>query len=496
MGALVAGTRYRGDFEERVKSVIKEIQKLPSAVLFIDEIHTIIGAGSTSGGSLDAGNLLKPALARGTLRCIGATTFKEYQTHFEKDRALARRFQKIVVEEPSVENTIKILRGLKPYYEEHHDVHYTAAAIEAAVTLSERYINDRHLPDKAIDIIDEAGAHQKLLSAAKQKKTVTVRDIENIISKIVHIPIRSISTDESSKLRRLSEELKKVIFGQDNAIEELAMAIKLSRAGLRNHKKPIGCYLFSGPTGVGKTELARQLAKLINMELVRFDMSEYMEQHSVSRLIGSPPGYVGFDQGGLLTDAVSKAPYAVLLLDEIEKAHHDINNILLQVMDYGKLTDHNGRSISFCNTIVIMTTNAGAFEMSRAPVGFGRSEREGEDQDQITKAFSPEFRSRLDAIIPFTSLTPDIITSVVDKFIVQLEAQLADRGVRIYISKNARIYLCDIGYNKQNGARLLERIIDEKIKKYLADEILFGKLMKGGKVNVDFADEKLNFAFN
>jgi ATP-dependent Clp protease ATP-binding subunit ClpA len=495
MGALVAGTRYRGDFEERVKAVIKEIQKLPAAILFVDEIHTIIGAGSTSGGSLDAGNLLKPALARGTLRCIGATTFKEYQSHFEKDRALARRFQKIVVEEPTIENTIKILRGLKPYYEQHHDVHYTAAAIEAAVTLSERYINDRHLPDKAIDIIDEAGAHLKVQSTSKQKKTVTVKDIENIISKIVHIPIRSISVNESSKLKGLSDELKKVIFGQDKAIEELSTAIKLSRAGLRNHKRPIGCYLFSGPTGVGKTELAKQLAKLINMELLRFDMSEYMEQHSVSRLIGSPPGYVGFDQGGLLTDMVSKAPYSVVLLDEIEKAHSDVYNLLLQVMDYGKLTDHNGRNVSFCNTIIIMTSNAGAFEMSKSPLGFGRDKREGEDQDKITRVFTPEFRSRLDAIIPFASLPDGVITGVVDKFILQLEEQLADRGIRISISADARKHLCNIGYDRQNGARLLERIIDEKIKKYLADEILFGKLMKGGTVSVDFAKEELNFVF-
>jgi ATP-dependent Clp protease ATP-binding subunit ClpA len=389
-----------------------------------------------------------------------------------------------------------LLRGLKPYYEEHHDVHYTSAAIGAAVILSERYINDRHLPDKAIDIIDEAGAHQKVsTTGTKQRKTVTVRDIENIISKIVHIPVRSISTDESFKLQYLGHELKKVIFGQDNAIEELATAIKLSRAGLRNHKKPIGCYMFSGPTGVGKTELAKQLANLINMEFIRFDMSEYMEAHSVSKLIGSPPGYVGFDQGGLLTDIVNKTPYSVILLDEDEKAHPDIYNILLQVMDYGKLTDHNGRNVSFCNTIIIMTTNAGACEMSKAPLGFGRAKREGEDKEQITRIFSPEFRNRLDSIIQFTSLTSEVVTSVVDKFIIQLEEQLADRGIKINISQEARKYICSVGYDKDSGARLLERVIDGKIKKCLADEILFGKLMKGGKVDVNCTNDQLDFTY-
>jgi ATP-dependent Clp protease ATP-binding subunit ClpA len=495
MGALVAGTRYRGDFEERIKTVIKEIQKLPYAVLFIDEIHTIIGAGSTNGSSLDAGNLLKPALARGNFRCIGSTTFKEYQTHFEKDRALVRRFQRIVVEAPSVENTIKILRGLKPYYEDHHKVHYTAGAIEAAVTLSERYINDRNLPDKAIDVLDEAGAHQKLITGSKQRRVVTVKDIENIISKIVHIPTKSISTDDAQKLQNLETNLKSVIYGQDKAIQELASAIKLARAGLRNHKKPIGSYLFSGPTGVGKTELARQLAQLISMELLRFDMSEYMEQHSVSRLIGSPPGYVGFDQGGLLTDAVNKTPYAVVLLDEIEKAHHDVYNLLLQIMDYGKLTDHNGRNINFCNTIVIMTTNAGAYEMSKSPLGFGREEREGEDKEQIEKLFTPEFRARLDAVIPFSPLSSETIKAIVDKFIQQLEAQLADKGIRIEIDKEVRKFLAIKGYDKKSGARKLEKLLDEKIKKSLADEILFGKLVKGGKVQVFLDGENFKFKF-
>lgn len=488
MGSLLAGTRYRGDFEERIKAVIKEIEKLPFAILFIDEIHTIIGAGATSGGSLDASNLLKPALARSSFRCIGSTTHKEFQNHFEKDRALVRRFQKVVIDEPSIETTIKILRGLKPYYELHHNVHYTAGALEAAVILADRYINDRQLPDKAIDVIDEAGAHQKLLPATKQQKTVTVKDIETVISKIAHIPAKSISVDDARKLQSLNTELKAVIYGQDGAIEELCTAIKLSRAGLRNHKRPIGCYLFSGPTGVGKTELAKQLALLMNMELLRFDMSEYMEQHSVSRLIGSPPGYVGFDQGGLLTDSISKAPYSVVLLDEIEKAHPDIYNLLLQVMDYGKLTDHNGKTVNFCNTIIIMTTNAGATQMSKAPIGFGRSVREGEDTAEINRLFSPEFRNRLDAIIPFASLNDEVVTIVVDKFISYLEAQLADRGVRIIVTTAARRHLAHTGYDHDNGARPLERIIEGKIKKVLADEILFGKLAKGGKVEITLSD--------
>jgi ATP-dependent Clp protease ATP-binding subunit ClpA len=493
MGSLVAGTRYRGDFEERVKSVIKEIQKIPSAILFIDEIHTIMGAGATSGGSLDAGNLLKPALARGILRCIGATTFKEYKNHFDKDQALARRFQKIIIEEPSIENTIKILKGLKPYYEEHHAVHYTAGAIEAAVTLSERFIHGRHLPDKAIDVLDEAGAYQKINNKNKQRFTITVKDIETTISKIVNMPIRSVSNNDINRIQGLENALKNVIFGQDNAISELTTAIKLSRAGLRNPKKPMGCYLFSGPTGVGKTELAKQVSESMNMSFIRLDMSEYMESHSVSRLIGSPPGYIGFDQGGILTDAISKSPYSVVLFDEIEKAHKDIYNILLQIMDYGSLTDHTGKHTSFLNSIVIMTTNAGAYEMSRPALGFGRESREGEDQEQINRLFSPEFRNRLDAIIPFSSLDKDVVTSVIDKFIKQLEEQLADRSVRITISPTAKQHLCSIGYDVKNGARTLERIISEKIKKPLANEILFGKLSRGGDVTVSFNSQDLEF---
>ncbi len=495
MGALVAGTRYRGDFEERVKVVLKEIQKIPSVILFIDEIHTIVGAGSTSGGSIDAGNLLKPALARGVLRCIGATTFKEYHSHFEKDRSLVRRFQKIIVEQPTLEDTIKILQGLKPYYEAHHKVHYSAAAIEAAAILSERYINDRNLPDKAIDIIDEAGAHQKLLDETKRKKTIGVKDIETIISKIVNVPISSVSSSELLKLKNLNGDLKKVIFGQDPAIAELDSIIKLSKAGLRNRTKPIGCYLFCGPTGVGKTELAKQLAKHINMELVRIDMSEYMEPHSVSRLIGSPPGYVGFDQGGMLTDAVSKSPYSVLLLDEIEKAHQDIYNLLLQVMDYGKLTDHNGRVISFCNTIIIMTSNVGARELAKEPLGFARITSDEIDKKQLENTFSPEFRGRLDAIIPFAHLGPDVISNIVHKFIEQLSVQLAEKSVKIKITKDVHEYLCTHGFNHKSGARLVEKMIDEKIKKHLAEEILFGKLAKGGTVDVKLTKGEFVFHF-
>lgn len=495
MGALVAGTRYRGDFEERMKAVINEIEKLPHAVLFIDEIHTIIGAGATSGGSLDAGNLLKPALARGAFRCMGSTTYKEYQTHFEKDRALARRFQKIDVAEPSIETSIKILRGLKPYYEEHHNVRYSLAALTAAVELSARYINDRQLPDKAIDIIDEAGAHQKLLPEKKRRKTITVKEIESIISKIARIPAQSLSTSEAERLRSLEGDLKSNIYGQDRAIEALVSAVKLSRAGLRNQLKPIGCYLFSGPTGVGKTELAKQLSLQMHMQLVRFDMSEYLEQHSVSRLIGAPPGYVGFDQGGLLTDAVSKNPYCVLLLDEIEKAHPDIYSLLLQVMDYGKLTDHNGKTINFSHTIIIMTTNAGAVEVSRSPLGFGREDRVGEDKEVLHRTFAPEFRNRLDAIIPFSHLSDNVVMNVVNKFIDQLDAQLADRGVKLTVSKKARELLSTKGYDKQNGARPLERIIEQEIKKPLADELLFGSLAKGGRISVDVKEGKMKFNY-
>ena len=493
MGSLVAGTRYRGDFEERIKQVIKEVEKSSKIVLFIDEIHTIIGAGSTNGSSLDASNLLKPALARGSLRCMGSTTFKEYKSHFDKDQALSRRFQKIIVDEPSIERTIQMLSGLKLHYEAHHRVKYSDAAIAAAVHLSERYIKDRKLPDKAIDVIDEAGARIKLLN--KKSKRISARDIEMTVSKIVHIPIQTLSKDESQKLLMLEKNLKNKVFGQDQAIGELVSAIKLSRAGLRNSEKPMGCYLFAGPTGVGKTELAKQLAFEVNMELVRFDMSEYMESHSVSKLIGSPPGYVGFDQGGMLTDAIRKSPYAVLLLDEIEKAHSDIYNIMLQVMDYGKATDHNGCEINFCNTIVIMTTNAGATELQKSSLGFGNLSRIGENLEQINKVFSPEFRNRLDAIISFQDLDGKVISRIVDKYINDLSAQLADRSTRISISKEARQYLCEAGFDTKNGARVLERIIDEKIKKKLVDEILFGVLKKGGKVTVTMDGENLAFDF-
>jgi len=495
MGSLLAGTRYRGDFEERMKAVIKDIEKLPGAILFIDEMHSIIGAGSTSGGALDACNLLKPALARGAFRCIGSTTYKEYRNYIEKDRALARRFQKIDVNEPSVENTVKILRGLKPYYETHHHVRYTGSALKAAAELSHRYIHDRKLPDKAIDIIDEAGAAQMLLPEAKRRKTITVKEIEDIIAKVARMPAKSISIDDAEVLRTLEQKLKLTVFGQDKAIETLAGALKMSRAGLREEGKPIGNYLFTGPTGVGKTEVANQLAKSMGMELIRFDMSEYMEKHAVSRLIGAPPGYVGFDQGGLLTDAIDKTPYAVVLLDEIEKAHPDIYSLLLQVMDYGKLTDHNGKTIDFRNVVLIMTSNAGAFDMSKPALGFGREEREGEDTDAIKRMFMPEFRNRLDAIIGFEHLTPEVVAHVVDKFVSKLEAQLADRHVIIALSDAARVWLGEKGYDKQNGARPLARLIAEKIKKPLADEVLFGKLHKGGTVRIDVKDRELTFVY-
>lgn len=496
LGSLLAGTRYRGDFEERMKSVIKEVEKMPGAVLFIDEIHTIIGAGSTSGGALDACNLLKPALARGQFRCIGSTTHKEYKNHIEKDRALARRFQTVDINEPSVENTVKILRGLKPYYEEHHQVRYTTAALRAAVELSARFITDRKLPDKAIDVIDEAGAAQMLLPGSKRRKTITNREVEEIIAKIARVPAKSLSSDDSQKLRDLEKNLKLTVFGQDRAVEALASAVKMSRAGLREEEKPIGNYLFTGPTGVGKTEVAQQLARNLGMELLRFDMSEYMEKHAVSRLIGSPPGYVGFEQGGLLTDAVDKQPYSVILLDEIEKAHQDIYNILLQVMDYGRLTDNNGKTVNFRNCIVIMTSNAGAAEISKAPLGFGREDRIGEDKEAINRAFTPEFRNRLDAIIGFDHLTQDVVLHVVNKFIFRLESQLADRNVTINLSDEARNWLAERGYDKANGARPLARLIAEKIKKPLADEVLFGKLAKGGSVKVNVEDGTLAFQFS
>lgn len=495
LGSLLAGTKYRGDFEERLKAVINEVEKLPFAVLFIDEVHTIIGAGSTNGGAMDAGNLLKPALARGEFRCIGSTTYKEYHQHFEKEQALVRRFQKIDLEEPPVDSCIKILNGLKPYYEEHHDVEYSDEAIEAAVLLSNRYINDRRLPDKAIDIIDEAGARQKLLSENKRKKVIDIADIEEVVSKVSKVPVESVGMDESRKLKNLEGSLREVIFGQDEAVIALSTAMKMSRAGLRDENKPLGSYLFSGPTGVGKTELARQLAAHMDMELVRIDMSEYMEQHSVARLIGAPPGYVGFDQAGFLTTAIEKNPYSVLLLDEIEKAHPDLYNILLQVMDYGRMTDNNGKELNFRNTILIMTTNAGAAKQSSAPIGFGRDEREGEDSAEIKRIFTPEFRNRLDATIPFLPLSPEVVKKVVVKFIGELQAQLADKGVRIEIAAKSRDYLIKNGYSRADGARPLERIINEEIKKTLADQILFGKLKNGGKVKVNMIKDKLSFSY-
>ncbi len=496
MGALLAGTRYRGDFEERMKAVIKEVEKIPNSILFIDEIHTIIGAGSTSGGALDACNLLKPALARGGFRCIGSTTYKEYKSSIEKDRALARRFQKIDVVEPTIDNSIKILRGLKPYYEEHHGVRYTNGAIKAAVELSARYINDRKLPDKAIDVLDEAGAAQMLLPESRRKKTITNKEIEDIVAKIARMPAKTVTMDDAEVLRHLDKNLKLVVFGQDKAIDTLASAIKMARAGLREEEKPIGNYLFTGPTGVGKTEVAQQLAVAMGMELLRFDMSEYMEKHAVSRLIGSPPGYVGFDQGGLLTDAVDKSPYCVILLDEIEKAHPDVYNILLQVMDYGRLTDNNGKMINFRNTIIIMTSNAGAADVARAPIGFTKTDRAGEDKEAVIRAFTPEFRNRLDAIIPFAHLTPEVVAHVVNKFIFRLESQLADRNVTINLDDKARGWLVERGYERANGARPMARLIAEKIKKPLADEVLFGKLSKGGTVKVSVENDELSFSFS
>ncbi len=495
MGALLAGTRYRGDFEERLKGVISEIEQIPGAVLFIDEIHTVVGAGATSGGSMDASNILKPSLASGNLRCMGSTTYKEYRNHFEKDRALVRRFQKIDIYEPSIEDTVKILRGLKPYFEAHHKVRYTAEALRAAVELSSRYVNDRKLPDKAIDVIDEVGAARMLLPPNRRRTMVSVRDVEEVVAKIARIPPKSVSTDDRKALQTLERDLKTVVFGQDKAISALSSAIKLSRAGLREAEKPIGCYLFSGPTGVGKTEVARQLAHVLGIELVRFDMSEYMERHSVSRLIGAPPGYVGFDQGGLLTDAIDKQPHAVLLLDEIEKAHPDLFNILLQIMDHGKLTDHNGKSIDFRNVVLIMTTNAGAADLAKPAIGFEREERIGDDLEAIERMFTPEFRNRLDAIIQFSSLPPDVVGLVVDKFIIQLEVQLADRQVTIELSDEARQWLADKGYDQRFGARPLVRVIQEHIKKPLAEELLFGKLEKGGVVRVTIEDGKPAFDY-
>ena len=460
---------------------------------YIDEIHTVIGAGATSGGAMDASNLLKPALASGSLRCVGSTTYKEFRNYFEKDRALVRRFQKIDVNEPSIEDTVKILRGLKLNYEKHHKVEYTEEALRAAVELSAKYIHDRKLPDKAIDVIDEVGASRMLVAENLRRKIVTLRDVEEIVAKIARIPPKSVSADDKETLRNLERDLKAMVYGQDKAIEALAAAIKLARAGLREPEKPIGNYLFSGPTGVGKTEVARQLASIMGIELIRFDMSEYMERHSISRLIGAPPGYVGFDQGGMLTDAIDQHPHAVLLLDEIEKAHPDLFNILLQVMDHGKLTDHNGKVVDFRNIVLIMTTNAGASDLAKEAIGFGRESREGEDGDAIKRLFTPEFRNRLDATIPFAALTPEIVGRVVEKFVMQLEAQLADRNVTIELSSAAKEWLAERGYDRLYGARPLGRVIQEYIKKPLAEELLFGKLVKGGSVKVTLKDGKLEF---
>jgi ATP-dependent Clp protease ATP-binding subunit ClpA len=497
MGALLAGTRYRGDFEERLKAVMKEIENYPGAILFIDEIHTVIGAGATSGGAMDASNLLKPALQSGTVRCIGSTTYKEYRQHFEKDRALVRRFQKIDVKEPTVEDSIAILKGLKPYFEEFHKLKYTGEAIKAAVELSAKYIHDRKLPDKAIDVIDETGASQMLVPEGKRKKKITVKEVEATVATMARIPPKTVTKSDAEVLSNLDKDMKRLVFGQDKAITALSAAIKLARAGLREPEKPIGCYLFSGPTGVGKTEVAKQLAALMGVELLRFDMSEYMEKHTVSRLIGAPPGYVGFDQGGLLTDGIDQHPHCVLLLDEIEKAHPDLFNILLQVMDHGKLTDHNGKSVDFRNVILIMTTNAGASDMARPPMGFNREKREGEDTEAVNKLFTPEFRNRLDAVIAFSGLPPEVIARVVEKFIFQLEAQLADRGVMIELSEGAAKWIAEKGYDDKFGARPLARVIQEHIKKPLADELLFGKLENGGTVKVlvqgKGEDSKLTF---
>jgi ATP-dependent Clp protease ATP-binding subunit ClpA len=484
LGALLAGTRYRGDFEERLKAVMKELEKHPNAILFIDEIHTVIGAGATSGGALDASNLLKPALASGGIRCIGSTTYKEYRQFFEKDRALVRRFQKIDVAEPTIPDAIEIVKGLRTYFEDYHKLKYTDEALKAAVELSARYINDRKLPDKAIDVIDETGASQMLLKAENRKQVIEVTDIEATIATMARIPPKSVSKSDAELLSNLERDLKTVVFGQDVAITALASAIKLARAGLREPEKPIGSYLFTGPTGVGKTEVAKQLADTLGVELLRFDMSEYMERHTVSRLIGAPPGYVGFDQGGLLTDGVDQHPHCVVLLDEIEKAHPDLFNILLQVMDHGKLTDHNGKSVDFRNVILIMTSNVGAMELQKSPIGFGRKREQGDDEEAINRMFTPEFRNRLDAIISFGPLPPSVVRRVVEKFVLQLESQLAERGVTIELTPEAAEWLAVRGYDERMGARPLGRVIQEYVKKPLADQVLFGELQNGGSVTV------------
>jgi ATP-dependent Clp protease ATP-binding subunit ClpA len=493
MGTLLAGTRYRGDFEERVKQVVKELENHPDAILFIDEIHTVIGAGATSGGAMDASNLLKPALASGSLRCMGSTTYKEFRQHFEKDRALVRRFQKIDINEPTIEDTIKILKGLKTYYEEFHKLRYTNDAIKAAVELSARYITDRKLPDKAIDIIDEAGAGQMLLPENRRKKVIGIKDVEAVVAKIARIPPKSVSKSDTESLLQLEADLKRSVYGQEDAIEQLSAAMKMARAGLRDPSKPIGCYLFSGPTGTGKTETARQLSSTLGIELLRFDMSEYMERHTVSRLIGAPPGYVGFDQGGLLTDAVDQHPHCVVLLDEIEKAHPDVFNILLQVMDHGVLTDANGKKVDFRNVVLIMTTNAGASDAQRNAIGFGRGKQEDEVDEALKRLFTPEFRNRLDAVVQFRPLTQEVIRQVVIKFVMQLEGQLADRNVTIETTDEAADWLAKNGFDELYGARPLARVIQEHIKKPLADEILFGRLVRGGHVKVVLRDGKLAF---
>jgi ATP-dependent Clp protease ATP-binding subunit ClpA len=495
MGALLAGTKFRGDFEARLKGVLNGLKKQPNAILFIDEIHTVVGAGATSGGSMDASNILKPALASGELRCIGSATYHDYKSYFERDRALARRFQKIEISEPGVEESYKILRGLKSHYEKHHGVRYTTPALRAAVELSAKHINDRRLPDKAIDVIDEVGAAVKILPADRRKKTIGPKEIEQIVAKIAKIPPRSVSTSDKERLKNLDGDLKSTVFGQDTAIHTLVSAIKLSRSGLGQPEKPIGCFLFSGPTGVGKTEVAKQLARILGVEFIRFDMSEYMEKHTVSRLIGAPPGYVGFDQGGLLTDAVNRNPYAVLLLDEIEKAHPDLFSILLQVMDHATLTDNNGRKADFRNIVLIMTTNAGAREMSGAPLGFGERSYVGKGKEAIEKMFSPEFRNRLDATIFFNSLSPEIIERVVGKFVKELELQLKDKKVSLSLSSKARRWLAQRGYDPIFGARPMARLIQTEINRALADEILFGKLQNGGKVEIDEREDKLTFSY-
>ena len=491
MGALLAGTRYRGDFEERLKNILNMLEGDPNAILFIDEIHTVIGAGAVSGGSMDASNLLKPALSDGSLRCIGSTTYKEFRNQMEKDKAFLRRFQKIDIKEPSIAETIEILRGVKGEYERHHRVAYTADAVKAAVELSVRYLHDKKLPDKAIDVLDEAGA-ARVLQAGRKKKQITVRDIEDVVSLMAHIPTKTVSADDTEALKNLERDLKSSVFGQNKAIEALTSSIKMARAGLREAGKPIGSYLFSGPTGVGKTEVARQLAKSLGVELLRFDMSEYMEKHSISKLIGTPPGYVGFDQGGLLTDAVDQHPYAVLLLDEIEKAHQDLFNVLLQVMDYGKMTDSNGKKIDFSNVILIMTTNAGAADMAKPAMGFGRTERVDEDKEAIERLFTPEFRNRLDAVIPFARLDSEIMGRVADKFLTELEKNLAEKKIVLEVNYSAKEWLIKKGFDPQNGARPLARVIQEQIKKPLAEEILFGNLTQGGTARLTAKNGKLS----